>query len=184
MDYLKEDDDYIQLVANDYAGSGSITQTEENAFNIIAVCECFREKALTPRPMIFNICFKYLEDIAYNRVVMEYITEFFHRLKDSSITADSISRIWIAYFNDGRYGHASARQICERFDITPAIAEKIVEIMRYSTDDNSTWIRYLLKCGQKRLQGEQVKMLNAENKKYVDYDDVTTVDCIVERIIT
>lgn len=183
MDYLKEDDDYIQLVANDYAGGGSITQTEENAFNIIAVCECFREKALSPSSVIFDICLKYLDEIAYNRVVMEYITEFYNPVRDIGNTATKISEIWIAYFRDGRYGINSARQICERFDISLRTAENIIKVMEASYGNMNEWIAKLKKCGQRRLNGPAPKQLAAENKKYVDYDDEHTVDCIVERII-
>ena len=182
MDYLKDDDDYIQLIANDY-DSGSITHTEENAFNIIAVCECFREKALSPRSIIFDICLKYLDEIAYNRVVMEYITEFYHPMKDIGNTATKISEIWIAYFQDGRYGIYSERQICERFDISLRVAQNIIKVMESSYGNMNEWIAKLKKCGQKRLNGPAPKKLAAENKKYVDYDDPDIVDCVVERII-
>lgn len=190
MDYLKSDDDYIQLIANEQ--NGSITQTEENAFNIIAVCECFREKGLNANEIIFNICLKYLDEIAYNRLVMEYLTEYYKPSRDGAYKASELSKIWKAYFNDSRYGNrdyyvwndsAPQRTICEMFDIRPPVALKIAIVMENANEDYTNYITNLKRCGQKRISGNQIKMLNAKNKKYVDYDDAAAVDVIVERII-
>lgn len=181
MDYLKSDDDYIQLIANEQE---SISRCEENAFNVIAVCECFIQNRIECRDLIFDLCCKYLESIAYARVVMEYVTTFYNNY-DSTYIATRIANIWKSYFNDGRYGRASGMygqlNLCERFDINVRVSLEIVKVFeRSNVTAKEKYIDELKKCGQKRFDTVMKKL--PEKKKYVDYDDESAVDCIVERI--
>ena len=180
-DYLMSDDAYIQQIANP---NHSITQSEENALNILAVADMWIKN--DDLSFAREIMFKYLERIAYNRLVMEYALSLWKEFWTTH-NKDRLCDIWTNYFYDGRYGDRSLNRfgekkstsICQMYSINKTVHRQLVHMYENSTHSTKRGkvLDELRKCvGYKQIMPEQEKLPQAYEALSAEYVDDVTID--------